>query len=56
MKSNIIQVLGDVIKLCILYYDAQHTLYKAAGDNTEWTTNQGWDQVSTLNASQRPKK
>lgn len=39
MKSNIIHVLGDVIRLCILYYDAQHTLYKAAGDNTDWTTN-----------------
>jgi hypothetical protein len=51
MKSNIIHVLGDVIRLCILYYDAQHTLYKAAGDNTDWTINQVWDQVTTLNAS-----
>jgi len=56
MKRNIIHVLGDVIRLCILYYDAQHTLYKAAGHNTDWTTNQGWDQVPTLNASQGPKK
>jgi hypothetical protein len=56
MKSNIIHIFGDVIRLRILYYDAQHTLYKAAGDNTDWTTNQDWDQVTTLNVSQRPKK
>jgi hypothetical protein len=35
MKSNIIHVLRDVIRLSILYDDAQHTLYKAAGDNTD---------------------
>jgi hypothetical protein len=56
MKSTIIHGLGDVIRLRILYYDAQHTLYKTAGDNTDWTTNQGWDQANTLNASQGPKK
>jgi len=47
MKSNIIHVLWDVIRLCILY-DTQHTLYKATRDNTDCTINQGWDQVPTL--------
>ena len=48
MKSNILCSVRDFIGLCISNYDAQHALHKAAWENTDWTTNQGWDKVFTI--------